>query len=242
MIDVHSHLIPQIDDGSNSIEETVEMLKEAKEAGFTDIILTSHYMEGYYESEAEIINIWKNQLQNVIRNENIDINLYSGNEVYITENIIELLSDNVISTLANSRYILLELPFNSNIKYLYNIIFKLKNINITPIIAHPERYTYIQKNIKEAEELTQQGCLLQCNFGSIIGTYGKEAKHTIKKLLKGNLVHFLGSDCHKPNTSYKDMKVIMQKLNKMVSKEQIHNITVKNPKMIIENKEKLQIE
>lgn len=242
MIDIHSHLIPKVDDGSKSIEETVKMLKEARKAGFTDVILTPHYMEGYYKTETEIIKIWTNQLQNVLANENIDINLYSGNETYITEELIELLNKNEVNTLANSRYLLLELPFNSKIKYLYEVLFTLKNSNIVPVIAHPERYTYIQENIEEAEKLVEQGCLLQCNYGSVIGNYGRKAKKTVKKLLKKDLVHFLGSDCHKPNTIYKEMKDIMKKLNKIISEEQMRNITVKNPKVILENREKLQIQ
>lgn len=242
MIDIHSHLIPNVDDGSKSIEETVKLLKEAKNAGFTDVILTPHYMQGYYQAESEIIKVWTSQLQNVLRNENIDINLYSGNEVYITEDLLGIVNENRVNTLANSRYLLLELPFNSNIKYLEQVIFNLKNINIIPIIAHPERYTYIQDNIQEAENLVKQGCLLQCNYGSVIGNYGRKAEKTIKKLLKKDLVHFLGSDCHKPNTIYKDMKDIIKKLRKMISDEQMRNITVKNPKVVLENKERLQIQ
>jgi len=236
MIDIHSHLIPKIDDGSGSVEETVKMIEEARQAGFTDIILTSHYMEEYYEPEGEIIELWTQQLQNVIDNEPIDVKLYSGNEVYITENVIELLKNNKINTLANSRYLLMELPLNSNVKYAYEVIFHLKSLGIIPIIAHPERYSYVQNNLEEVKKLIEQGCLIQCNFASIIGLYGREAKKTIQKLLKQDLVHFLGSDCHKPNTIYKNMNKIMKELNKTISREQIMKITVKNPKMILEDK------
>lgn len=236
MIDIHSHLIPNVDDGSRSVEETVKMIKEARHAGFTDIILTSHYMEECYEPEEEVIELWTEQLQKVIDNESIEIKLYTGNEVYITENVIELLKNNKVATLANSRYLLIELPLNSNVKYAEEVIFHLKSLGIIPIIAHPERYSYIQKDITEVENLIKQGCLIQSNFGSIIGIYGKEAKKAIHKLLKNDVVHFLGSDCHKPNTIYKNMQEIMKELNKIISRDQIFKITVKNPKMILEDK------
>jgi len=130
----------------------------------------------------------------------------------------------------------MELPLNSNVKYAEEVIFHLKSLGIIPIIAHPERYSYIQKDITEVENLIKQGCLIQSNFGSIIGIYGKEAKKTLYKLLKQDLVHFLGSDCHKTNTIYQNMRKIMKELNKTISREQIMKITVKNPKMILENK------
>ena len=237
MIDVHSHLIPAIDDGSCSIEETVQMIKEAEDAGFTDIVLTSHYLINYYETEANIINVWTEQLQNILDQKNINVKIYSGNEVYITENLDELIKNNIVCTMANSHYLLMELPMSSNVKYLDNIIFTLKTMKIVPIIAHPERYKFIQEDPDRIEDLIEQGCLIQCNYASITGFYGKEALKTVKQLLKNDHVHLLGSDCHKPNTIYKDMKNILKKLNKIISDEQLHRITVKNPSIILKNED-----
>lgn len=236
MIDVHSHLIPAVDDGSRSIEETMQMIKEAKEAGFTDIILTSHYLSNYYETEANVLRLWTEQLQKVINQEQININLYPGNEVYICENIDELIKNDIICRMANSKYLLMELPMSTEIRYLKSVIFTLESMNIVPIIAHPERYSFIQKDPEKALELKEQGCLLQCNFASLIGLYGKDAQKAIKILLKNDYVDFLGSDCHKPYTIYKEMDSIIKKLKKVIPEEKLYELTEENPRKILENK------
>ena len=235
MVDIHSHLIPNIDDGSGSIEETVAMLNEAKQAGFTDIILTSHYMEKAYENKPEIIELWTEQLKKIVNNENLDINLYTGNELYISDNIEELIRNKQVLTLANSMYLLMELPLNSYVQYVGDAIFTLRAMHITPIIAHPERYSYVQDNIDFVQVLINQGCLIQCNYASIIGVYGRKAEKTVKKLLKMDLVHFLGSDCHKPNTIYKKMPKIIAELKKVTTEEQLNCLTTEDPKKILRN-------
>lgn len=236
MIDVHSHLIPSVDDGSRSIDETMQMIREAKQAGFTDIILTSHYLTNYYETETSVLQIWTEQLQQIVNKEQLDVNLYSGNEVYVCENIDELIKKNKICRMANSKYLLIELPMSTEIRYFKNVIFTLKAMNITPIIAHPERYSFIQTHPERVQEWKDEGCLLQGNFASIIGLYGKDAQKTIKQLLKNNYVDFLGSDCHKPNTIYSEMDTIIKKIKKIISEEQLYKLTVENPKKILENK------
>ena len=233
MIDIHSHLIPNVDDGSRSIKETMSMIKEASKAGFTDIILTPHYMEEAYEPEISSIKIWQEQLQNIVNSENIDIKLYTGNEVYIEEDLDKIFMQKKFLTLANSNYLLMELPLNSNVQYAKNIVFKLKSMNITPIIAHPERYSYVQEDIELVQDLIELNCLIQCNYGSVIGIYGRQARKTIQKLLKENLVHFLGSDCHRPNTIYAKMNSIIKELKKETTEEQFNRITEENPRRIL---------
>ena len=233
MVDVHCHLIPTIDDGSNSIIESVEMFKEAKEAGFTDIIVTPHYMEDIYETKPSIIEFWIEQLRNIIVKEKLDLELYAGNEVYITENIHPLIKNRDILRLANSSYLLMELPLIYNVQYVDNTVFTLSQLKITPIIAHPERYIYVQDNLDYITHLKDLGCLIQCNYGSVVGMYGREAEKTIKKLLKANLVDYLGTDTHKPGTVYAQMNRIMTELRKEISEEQIKIITETNPKKII---------
>lgn len=237
MIDIHSHLIPAVDDGSRSIEETVEMLKEAKNAGFTDIILTPHYMESAYRTEVAIIDFWREQLQKIVESEQIGVKLYSGNEVYISAEMDRLFKENEFKTLNDSKYLLMELPLNSTVKYLNSIIFKLKAMNITPIIAHPERYSCVHNDLEFVQFLVDQGCLIQCNFGSIIGMYGTEPEKIIKQLLQRNLVHFLGSDCHRPNTIYAAMGEIINRLKEITTEEQFQRITEENAKKLINQKQ-----
>ena len=237
MIDVHSHIIPKIDDGSQSFEDSYAMFIEASRAGFTDIISTSHYIEEYYETDCIKRHAWIVAMDKVLKENNIDLKLHCGNEIYITHNLIKLIKEKKASTLANSRYVLFELPMNNNIVYLNEIIFEIKLSGLIPIIAHPERYTYIQKNPNILMDLIKQGVLLQGNFASIIGKYGNYAKDTIKKLLKADMIHFLGTDCHRKNDIYIQMNDILKELKKFLSNAKIEEITTINPNHIIKDEQ-----
>lgn len=235
MIDMHTHILPNIDDGSESMEETIRMLKEAKEAGFTDIITTSHYIENSYDiTKRERKNII-NEIKSKLDIENINIKLYNGAEAYISNNIYELIEKEELPTLNNSKYLLMELPMNNKVLYLENVIYSLESKGITPIIAHPERYSYVQKDIKFVEELVERGVLFQANYGSIIGKYGNDASKSVKKLLKKKLIHFLGTDTHKSNSIYTQMNIILKKLEKITGKEYLELLSVINPEIVINN-------
>lgn len=235
MIDMHTHILPNIDDGSESMEETIRMLKEAKEAGFTDIITTSHYIENSYDiTKRERKNII-NEIKSKLDIENINIKLYNGAEAYISNNIYELIEKEELPTLNNSKYLLMELPMNNKVLYLENVIYSLESKGITPIIAHPERYSYVQKDIIFVEELVERGVLFQANYGSIIGKYGNDASKSVKKLLKKKLIHFLGTDTHKSNSIYTQMNIILKKLEKITGKEYLELLSVINPEIVINN-------
>lgn len=237
MIDVHSHIIPKVDDGAVNFEEAYTMFIEATEAGFTDIIATSHYIEDYYEADSIKRHAWIEAMDKVIKENNINLKLHCGNEIYITQNLIKLIKEKKASTLADSKYVLFELPMNNNVKYLNEMIFEIKSLGMIPIIAHPERYSYVQENPNLLIDLIELGALFQGNYASIIGYYGSHAKHTIKKLLKANMIHFLGTDCHKKNDIYRKMNDIMIELEKIVDKIEIEKLTTINPSYIIKNEE-----
>ena len=130
-IDIHSHVLHQIDDGRKTIEQSLEIIKEYKQMGFSDIILTPHYIEDTKYTSKNNEKIKKiNELKTLIKKENIDINLHTGNEVYITDNILKLLKKDEISTISNSRYILIELPMHNEIANLKEIIFNLLSHDI----------------------------------------------------------------------------------------------------------------
>ena len=112
MIDFHTHILPNVDDGSKSVEETFNLIKEAKSVGFDSIISTSHYIENYYEVGVEERSEWINALSEATKKEDIDVNLYLGNEIYIDEEIEDLLKKNIISSLNDTKYLLIELPMS----------------------------------------------------------------------------------------------------------------------------------
>ena len=237
MIDIHSHIIPNVDDGARSVEETFNILKEAQEAGFTDVILTSHFLLNYYETNAQELIFWKEKLREVLKKQGTKINLHSGMEIYITNQMEELLENKKILTLANSRYMLIELPLATNVKYFDYVVYYLEAKGIKPIIAHPERYKCVQKDPDIVEEYIEKGCLIQCNYGSIVNLYGREAEKTIKTILKKNQVHFLGSDVHRENGTYLIILDAIKKIRKIIGENKINEITTINPKKILQNEE-----
>ena len=147
MIDIHSHIIPNIDDGAQSVKETFEIFREAQKKGFTDIILTPHYIKEYYVTNTYIRKFWVKSIQETLNKLQIPIKVYVGNEIYISEDMDKLIYEKQVSCLNDSKYVLFELPMNSEIKYLDEIIFKIFNIDKVQIIAHPERYSFVKKDI-----------------------------------------------------------------------------------------------
>ena len=240
-VDIHSHILYGIDDGSKSLEESIEIIKEHIKMGFTDIAVTPHYIENskYITNNEEKENILKT-LKNELKKQNIKINLYIGNEVYINNNIEELLNQNEISTINNTKYLLIELPMQNKIKNISEIIYELRIKGIIPIIAHPERYEYVQKDINYVDKLIEEGALLQSNYASILGMYGEKSKKALKKLLKQNKILILSTDVHYPNSKiYLNMDKIRKKLSKLIGEEKLKELTTTNPKKIIKN-EKLE--
>lgn len=240
MIDFHSHIVYDVDDGSNSIDTSLKILKLAEKVGFNNIILTPHYMEDYYEYTANEINEKIEHLQELCRENNIDVQLYQANEIYIANDIVALLKNNKASTINGSNYVLFELPMNEEPPNLLEVIYNLKENNKIPIIAHPERYTYIQKDPNKLIELIDMGVLFQSNYGSIVGQYGKECKKVVKKLLKNNFIHFLGTDIHKSTSIYFKMEEIKKELEKILTQEQIENLEERNAEKVLKN-EKIEI-
>ena len=236
MIDVHSHILPNIDDGSRSIEETFNLIKEAKEAGFEGIVCTSHYMENYYETNRPEREVWINVIHENLENKNIDMNLYLGNEIYMSDNIIELLEDGKATTMNDTSYVLFELPMNAEPMNLYDMVYEMQQYKIVPILAHPERYSFVQTDPELIYDLIDKGVLMQANYGSIIGQYGKKAQMIVQKFLENNMIHMLGTDVHRQNTIYPKIPEIILELKSLIGEEKVKELTTINPELVINNK------
>ena len=237
MIDFHTHILPNIDDGSKNIEETFSLIKEAEKAGFNKIISTSHYFEGFYESSHIDREAWIEALNIKISEQNLNVSLYLGSEIYISNNIIELIESNKASSINKTRYVLFEMPLNARPLNLYDMVFEMIRHKYIPILAHPERYFFVQKDIELIYDLIQNGVLMQSNFGSFVGFYGTDIQKTAKELLQRNMIHFLGSDVHRQNTVYPIIPDVLKTLKKYISKEKIEELTEKNPALVLENEE-----
>lgn len=231
MIDVHCHLVYGVDDGSTSLNETLQMLKEAKNVGFTDIILTPHF-SNYFQVSAEEIS---KKIEEIKRESQAGINLYQGNEIYITSTLIDDLNNKKSVSLNNSKYVLFEVPMHNSTYNVDEVIYDILNAGKVPILAHPERYDFVQSDPNWLLNYIERGVLFQSNYASIVGRYGKEAKETVKKLLTHNMIHFLGSDNHKPNTVYAEMPEILNKLEKLIGPNYLKTLSVDNPQKILNN-------
>lgn len=214
MKDIHCHILYGIDDGASTIEEAIEILKKAQNEGITDIVLTPHYIK---DTKYNVNNREKKKLLTILnkkkKEENININLYLGNEVMIDKDVLELIKKGEIRCINNTRYLLIEFSLRNESIINENIIFDLVRHGIVPILAHPERYIYFQKNINEILKYVELGALLQGNYQSLLGKYGRNAKKVLTKLLKNKSISFLASDIHKSKQDYN-----LDKLNKKLKR------------------------
>ena len=238
MIDIHSHILPGIDDGSRSIDESMELVKKASKAGVTDIIVTPHYMLGsdYIANNSDKKKLL-DKLKRRVKKEGLEVNIYLGNEVFIENNMVDLKKAKEITTLNNSKYLLFELPLNYTYNGVSDVLFDLRTNGFIPVIAHPERYTFLKKDPSLIEDLIDKGALFQSNIGSFLGIYGKKAKETAILLLKHNAISFMGSDIHrKENVFYERIDEVKKIFRKYVDDEEIENLFENNARKIL-NKE-----
>lgn len=237
MIDFHSHILPNVDDGAKSVEETFNLIKEARKVGFDGIISTSHYIENYYEVGVEERSIWIYGILNALKKENINVEIFLGNEAYFSENLNDLINKKRITTINRSRYLLMEFSMNVMPMNIYDVIYDLIENGYIPILAHPERYSFVHKNPNLIVDLIDAGVLMQCNYGSIIGQYGDKAKIIVRKLLENDMVHFLGTDVHRQNSIYLRIPEILKVLEEIVDSDRLNEITNINPRLVLENKD-----
>lgn len=235
MIDMHCHIIPEVDDGSKNINETIEMAKRAIACGYSGIFATSHFMDDNFGVKKKEIESSVFAINKILKEKNINIEVYTGNEVYFRHDILNLIDEGIVSTLANSKYILIELPMNGEAFGVETVLNSLLQRGYVPIIAHPERYSFVQKNIKKLSNLIKEGVLLQCNISSIIGVYGNSAKATIKKLLKNDMVHLFGTDAHSTISAYDNFEKATKKIKKIVGEKRYNQIFNENPAIILKD-------
>ncbi len=235
MKDIHSHLLYGIDDGSKNIEESIPLLKALEKEGVTDLMLTPHYVEN---SKYNCNNYEKQQIFEEFckraEEENINVKLYLGNEVFFTENMLELLEKDEIKTLNNSKYLLFEFPMNNVYHNTATVINDLINHEYVPILAHPERYRRFQEHPKVAEDYLRSGVLLQGNVSSLFGEYGRDAEKTLKFYLKKKWISFLGSDIHH-DLKFKGKKLEKKLLRITKDKEYTKKLLEDNFDKVIQN-------
>jgi tyrosine-protein phosphatase YwqE len=194
-VDMHSHLLPGIDDGAENLEESTQLILGLKELGYQKLITTPHVYQEYYPNTPATIRGAYDRLQKHLEEKNIDIELEMAAEYFMDEHFEQLLKNDELLTFGD-RYVLIEMSFYSEVPKLQQYIFQLCAKGYRPILAHPERYTYYEREFEKYHHLKERGCLLQVNLLSLTGHYGKVVQQLALRLLKENLVDLLGTDMH----------------------------------------------
>ena len=195
-VDIHCHIMPGVDDGSRDMDTSLKMLEIAARDGITDVILTPHHKPLHHNVSVERNKIYTKRLQEAIDNAGINIRLYSGNEIYYSDETQRELEEGKICTLAGSEYVLVEFHSTNPYSAICNAVYQIQGAGFIPIIAHVERYSDIVEHPAYVEELIDKGCYIQINALSVMGKYGFGIKLFSKKLLKNRLVHFVATDAH----------------------------------------------
>lgn len=235
MTDVHSHILFGIDDGSRTISESVELLKKLKSVGFNNVILTPHFIldstyNSNYESNIKIYN----ELKERLLNENIDINIYLGNEIFIDKNVPTLLEKNIITSLNGTKYVLVEFPMHNKLLNLEDMLYEIRSKGYEVVIAHPERYDAFKEDYSIVDTLREDGFLFQSNYSSILGYYGKDSIKLLKYMLKRHYIDFLGTDIHRIEKTYviDNFKKIEKHIIKITGSEYYNKMQSNNNKLV----------
>lgn len=194
--DVHSHLLAGLDDGVKSMEQAEEIILHFQLLGYQKLITTPHVISDTYRNTPEGIKAKLQELHTYLKRRHIDITIEAAAEYYLDEQLLDKLEKDNVLTFGKSRYLLFETNFMTEPFNMKEFIFKATTKGYKPVLAHPERYVYLQDNLSKVEDLLNRGVLLQLNISSITGYYSKPAHVMAQKLIDRGWIHMLGSDCH----------------------------------------------
>lgn len=201
-VDVHSHLLPALDEGAKNLEESLALVSELRALGFGKLIFTPHIMAGFYPNSPQIIKERLLILREYLEEKSIDITVEAAAEYYLDSFFMkELLSQNELLTFDSEddgkQYLLFETQHLHQPKQLFEAIKRIVRKGYIPVLAHPERYNYLQRNRLLVHQLYETGLLFQVNINSFSGYYGAESRELADYLSVAQMISFLGTDCHK---------------------------------------------
>ena len=228
MIDIHTHILPLVDDGAKSFETAIQMIEKEINDGVKTIFLTPHYVKNTdFDIDLEIINKTFEELKEKVKELELDIELILGREVYFRDNL-----EYDLYTLNNSKYILVEFPMKSYFD-IEEAVYNLKVSGYKPIIAHIERYDYI-KCVEDVKKIKDLGALIQVNSLSILGGYGRKIKKLVMKMMKNDLVNFVASDSHNDTKRVPNLKETYNFVCKKFGEEYANKIFITNQQKLVD--------
>ena len=242
IIDLHSHLLPGIDDGAKDLTHALELARKAESEGITHLLVTPHYKNGQYTNMASDIVKSTEALQDAIDKAGINLTIFPGQEVRIHDDLLDSIRDNDVQFLdLNNRYLLLEFPTPYIPDYTETLIYELVHRGITPIIAHPERNHVIKENPNKMLSFIDQGCLGQVTAASYMGVFGEELAQISKDMIAHDLVHVISSDAHGIGLRDFYMKDAYEKLENEFGSSKVKQLT-ERAKAIVNGEEITDVE
>ena len=233
MIDIHTHILFEIDDGSKSLDISIEQIKIMEQAGVTDIFLTPHYIRNSFPTNKKTIQERYAILTDELKKDKVNVNLHKAAEVYLEDDIhndIEV--ENL--TVNDTDYVLVETSMNGFPENLYDNLYHLVRKGYKPIMAHPERYRDVNTDIDYAENLIHRNVYLQVNAGSFLGMYGDRAEKTAWELMENGWIHFIASDNHCLSDEF-ILPVALAEVAKRFGDEAVELLTVTNQQKVLNN-------
>ena len=221
-VDIHSHLLPGIDDGAKNLDNSIDLIKKMSSYGIKNFITTPHVLGDVYPNSSSTIKLKLKEVREELQKRNIkDVTISAAAEYMMDEQFSILLEKNDILTLKDN-YILVEMSFFNAPLNLYDILFEIQLKGYKPILAHPERYNFYHNDFESFYKLKKAGCLFQLNLLSLTEQYGKHVQKISNQLLKENLYDFVGTDTHH-NNHLELLKKIGTKKNLEILKELLNN-------------------
>lgn len=238
MTDIHCHIMPGIDDGADSYEEALAMANEAYEAGTRVMAATPHYYNEsqcrYPSSRGDVISKYK-KLRDYLKAAGCPVTLCIGAEHFGVSDIGRLAHENKLIPLNGSRYVLVEFNFDDEPERVRYVLSQLLESSYVPVIAHPERYFFIQQEPARLYRYLDLGCLIQINKGSPLGRYGEDSKELSMWMLRNRLPHIVASDCHSPFQRTPDMGELHEQVSLHISESYADRLFNENPMKILKN-------
>lgn len=234
-VDIHTHLLPGVDDGAPNMTEALQLVRMAYEHGTRAIILTPHFRGRFKKNTPEILQAVFEELLETVKQELPDMELFLGNEAYYEQALPELLVQKRVLTINNTDYCLLEFSPGVLRSQVITGVSEVVRYGFTPIIAHAERYGILRKSDDLLGEILDMGALIQLNADSIMGKRGLVIKLFCNKLLKKGKVHFVATDAHDNKNRPPLLRECFLYINKKFGSEYAHRLFSDNPRMVIED-------
>lgn len=238
MIDIHSHILPELDDGAQSLQQSMDMARLAVESGVRVMVATPHCTDDRRAQVRASVNM----LREALHEQDIPLRLLIGMEIFGTEETAWLLRAGRLYTLNNSRYPLIEFDFDTDGEEETRILSEVAEMGFRPVVAHPERYKFIQQDRKLVNKWMKMGCLFQINRGSLFGRFGGGAQETAFELIRRGFASAVASDAHSPYLRTPWMTDTWELLENRYSSAAPQWLLYENPRRILKNQEIMKME